>query len=252
MSNESGKEWCYGSICLAFLASWGFSFLFQIPLGSQVHYGLMIGFFIFFGILWIVLGVRSSKKKSDRKAKELVEKTVKELNFADTQLNIAKERQVGLWMLEERVNEELNQIHFLFTEKKLKEAQAKLFNCRRIALKNRFQYLVPKIEQLILQLQYLQGNQKIEHTTIIKKKVLELGTNVDRLLISDIMKATNIDDEDLAIRVIKEMIEKKEIYAEYFSISKSIAFDLQANVEEIDKLMKMYEDWEERNIGKKI
>jgi len=251
MSNESGKEWCYGSICLAFLASWGFSFLFQIPLGSPVHYGLMIGFFIFFMILWILLTVRGSKKKSDRKAKELVEKTVKEIHFADTQLNIAKEREVGLWMLEERVNEELNQIHFLFTEKKLKEAQAKLFNCRRIALKNRFQYLVPKIEQLILQLQYLQESQKREHTTIIKKNILELGTNVDRLFISDIMKATNIDEEDLVISVIKEMVEKKEIYGEYFSVSKSIAFDLQANVKEIDNLMKKYEDWEERNIGKK-
>ena len=74
---------------------------------------------------------------------------------------------------------------------------------------------------------------------------------MDRLFISDILKATNIDDGDLVISVIKEMIEKKEIYGEYFSVSKSIAFDLQANVKEIDKLMKKYEDWEERNIGKK-
>lgn len=245
MSDESVKEWCYGSICLALMASFGVSFLFQIPLGSQVHYGLMIGFFIFFVILWIVLGVRSSKKKSDRKAKELIEKTVKELNFADTQRNITKKRDISLIMLEERVNEELNNIHFLFTQKKLKEAQAKLFNCRRIAIKNRYQYLIPKIEQMKLQLQHLQESQKREHTTIIKKKILEIGTNMDRLFISDILKATNIDDGDLVISVIKEMIEKKEIYGEYFSVSKSIAFNLQANVEEIDKLMEMYREWEE-------
>lgn len=247
MTDEFAKEWCYGSICLSVLASLGFSFIFQIPMGTP----LVIGFFIFFAALWIVLGVRSSKKKSDRKSKELVEKTVKELNFADTQLNIAKKRDISLRMLEERVNEELNQIHFLLTQKRLKEAQAKLYNCRRIAIKNRYQYLIPKIEQMKLQLQYLQENQIIEHTTIIKKKVLELGTNVDRLFISEIMKGTNIDDEDLVISVLKEMIEKKEIYAEYFSTSKSIAFDLQANIEEIDKLMEIYREWEEEEVEKK-
>jgi hypothetical protein len=251
MSEEYVREWFTGSICLAVLVSLGISFLFQIQIGSPVFFGLVIGFFVFFGVLWIVLGIRSSKKKKYREAKKLVEKTVNELRFADTQRNIAKNRDISLRMLEERVNEELNQIHFLFTERKLKEAQVKLFNCRRIAIKNKFQYLLPKIKQLILQLQYLQENQKIEHTTIIKKKVLELGTNVDRLFISDIMKATNIDEEDLTISVIKKMIEKKEIYAEYFSISKSIAFDLQANAEEIDKLMEKYREWEEEEVEKK-
>ncbi len=251
MTDESMRDWFYGSICLAVLASFGITFLFQIPLGSSGHIGIVIGFFIFFGVLWIVLGVRNSKKKRDKKAEELVKKTVKNQRFADTQMTIAIEREISLNILAERVNEELNQIHFLLTEKKLKEAQTKLFNCRRIAIKNGFKFLIPNIEQLKLQLQYLQRNQKKEHTTIIKKKILELGTNVDRLLISDIMKATKIDDEDLTIRVIKEMIEKKEIYAEYFSVSKSIAFDLQANFEEIDKLMEIYREWEEEEVEKK-
>jgi len=33
------------------------------------------------------------------------------------------------------------------------------------------------------------------------------------------------------------MIEDNEIYAKYFESSKSVAFDQQANIEEIDKLM---------------
>ena len=33
------------------------------------------------------------------------------------------------------------------------------------------------------------------------------------------------------------MIDNKEIYAKYFESSKSVAFNQQANVEEIDKLM---------------
>lgn len=251
MSNESIKEWAAGSICLAVLASLGISFLFQIPIGSAVYFGLIIGFFIFFGVLWIILGVRSNKKKAEKKAKELVEEKVKQLHFVDSQLNIAQEREVGLKMLENRVNEELNYIYVLLKERKLKEAQTKLFNCRRIAIKNKFQYILPKIEQLKLQLQQLQVTQKRENTTIIKKKVLELGTNVDRLFISDILDATDIDDEELAINVINEMIENKEIHAEYFSVSKSIAFDLQANIEEIDKLMEVYREWEEGGVEKK-
>jgi len=202
-------------------------------------------------ILGYWLNLKSSRKKSDRKSKELVERMEKEQKFAETQVNLAKQTGISLQILEKRVNEELDQIPYLFTIKKLNEAQVKLFNCRRIAIKNRFQYLFPKIEQLKFELHYLQANQKRERTIIIKEKVLELGTNVDRLFISDILESTNLDDEDLAISVLEEMIEKKEIYAEYFSASKSIAFDLQANVKEIDKLMGLYREWEKDEVKKK-
>jgi len=47
------------------------------------------------------------------------------------------------------------------------------------------------------------------------------------------------------------MIDKKEIYAKYFESSKSVAFDQQANIDEIDKLMEAYKEWEEKKVGKK-
>jgi len=47
------------------------------------------------------------------------------------------------------------------------------------------------------------------------------------------------------------MIENREIYAQYFSSTKSVAFNLQANIDEIDKLMDTYKDWEEEKVGKK-
>ncbi len=42
------------------------------------------------------------------------------------------------------------------------------------------------------------------------------------------------------------MIKNKEIYATYFESSKSVAFDQQANINEIDKLMSVYNEWEEK------
>ncbi len=47
------------------------------------------------------------------------------------------------------------------------------------------------------------------------------------------------------------MIEGNEIYAKYFESSKSVAFDQQANIDEVDKLMKAYKDWEDKKVGKK-
>ena len=53
------------------------------------------------------------------------------------------------------------------------------------------------------------------------------------------------------IDTIQEMIENTEIYAEYFKSSKTVAFNKQANIEEIDTLMATFRDWEE-NLEKKI
>ena len=46
------------------------------------------------------------------------------------------------------------------------------------------------------------------------------------------------------------MIENHEIYAQFFSSTKSVAFNQQANINEIDNLMKIYKDWEEMKVGK--
>ena len=81
--------------------------------------------------------------------------------------------------------------------------------------------------------------------------VLELGIKFTRLEIREIGEKSSIDDEDIIIEVVKDMIKNKEIYAEYFSSSKAIAFDQQANIEEIDKLMAIYKKWEDKKVSKK-
>ena len=54
----------------------------------------------------------------------------------------------------------------------------------------------------------------------------------------------SVTDEELIINTIKEMIENKEIYADYFSSTKVVAFNQQAIIKDIDSLMKTYEQWE--------
>jgi hypothetical protein len=46
------------------------------------------------------------------------------------------------------------------------------------------------------------------------------------------------------------MIENNEIFAEYFKSSKTVAFNKQANIKEIDSLMAIYQEWEEGQEGK--
>lgn len=86
---------------------------------------------------------------------------------------------------------------------------------------------------------------------VIKKTVMDLGTKYSRLEIIDITEKSGIKDENLVVDTVLEMIKNKEIYGEYFAGSKSIAFNLQANIEEIDKLMQAYEDWEKEKVDKK-
>lgn len=89
------------------------------------------------------------------------------------------------------------------------------------------------------------------NTKLIKKTILDLGTKFSRLSVSEISEKTNIKDEGLIVKLILQMIKNKELNAEYFSSTKNIVFNLQANREEIDKLLKMYQEWEEKGIGKK-
>jgi hypothetical protein len=88
-------------------------------------------------------------------------------------------------------------------------------------------------------------------TNKIKKTVLDFSTKFTRLEIRDISEKSYVDNEELIINILKDMISKREIYAEFFSRSNSISFDQQANIREIDKLMASYKNWEESEFGKK-
>lgn len=88
-------------------------------------------------------------------------------------------------------------------------------------------------------------------SNIIKRTVLDLSTKFTRIEIKEIREKCEVDYEDLIIKVIKEMIKNKEVYAEYFKSSNSISFNQQVNIAEIDKLLDQYRQWEEEGISKK-
>ncbi|MCP6719435.1 MAG: hypothetical protein KJI71_04385 [Patescibacteria group bacterium] len=84
----------------------------------------------------------------------------------------------------------------------------------------------------------------------IKNIILKLGTKFGRLQVIEIVEECK-EEEHLIISTINQMIENKEIYAKYFESSKSIAFNQEANIDEIDKLMEQYKQWEKEGISKK-
>lgn len=84
----------------------------------------------------------------------------------------------------------------------------------------------------------------------IKKVVLHLGTQFTRLQINEIAEECGIYNSQEIIDTVRDMIKNKEIYAKYFLSSKTVAFNQQANIDEIDKLMEAYKDWEEKGLKK--
>jgi len=85
----------------------------------------------------------------------------------------------------------------------------------------------------------------------IRKEILELGTKYPDFKVKNVSKNCEIDKNTI-ISVAKKMIKNKEIYADYFKISKKFVFNNKANTEEIDKLMEMFSEWETEHIGKKV
>ena len=77
----------------------------------------------------------------------------------------------------------------------------------------------------------------------IKKVILNLGTRFTRLEIGDISEKSNLNVKKVE-EIIIEMIENKEIYAAYQENTKIVRFNQEANLEEIDKLLHTYENWE--------
>ena len=83
----------------------------------------------------------------------------------------------------------------------------------------------------------------------IKSTILNLGTKYGRLQIKEIAEECRENDSLIESTVI-EMIKLNEIYAKYFDSSKAVAFDLQANIDDIDKLMGKYKEWEKEDKDK--
>ncbi len=129
----------------------------------------------------------------------------------------------------------------LIQERKFPDASVELKNVRNIAKRYNLDEIIS----------WAQKNLDICNKHIIKKTILELGTKFTRLQIVEISEECDVKDEKLIVDIVREMIDNKEIYAQYFSSTKSVAFNQQANIDEIDKLMATYKEWEEKKVEKK-
>ena len=85
------------------------------------------------------------------------------------------------------------------------------------------------------------SSQTINKEALIRKTILDLGTKYDRLEVKEISEECNVNKNSI-ITVIKKMIQNREIFAEYFHSSKSVSFNLQSNIDEIDDLMAKYRE----------
>ena len=84
----------------------------------------------------------------------------------------------------------------------------------------------------------------LDDEVTIRKTILDLGTNYSRLEVQEISEVCGFDSDSI-ISVLERMIDNGEIYAEFFTTTSTVAFNQRANIDEIDKLMATYDEWEE-------
>ena len=101
---------------------------------------------------------------------------------------------------------------------------------------------------IILVISNFHHNEKLD--LMIKRLLLDFGTKYSQLEIRDISEKTSMNRAKVE-KVITKMIENSEIYANYTSENKLITFKKESNIEEIDKLMEIYQKWEDKVHGKK-
>lgn len=85
----------------------------------------------------------------------------------------------------------------------------------------------------------------------IRNLILDIGQKYSDFTLREIAKKCSVDKNTI-IRVAKNMIANKEIYAKYFNGTKKFAFNKRANIEKINELMALYEEWESEHAARKI
>ena len=70
----------------------------------------------------------------------------------------------------------------------------------------------------------------------LKKEIIDLSTKFTRLEIRAISEKLN-KDPLLIVYLITNMVDNREVYGEYFRSTKTVTFDQQMNINEIDQLL---------------
>jgi len=80
-----------------------------------------------------------------------------------------------------------------------------------------------------------------KETAEIKKKILDLSTKLTRVEVKEISERVKID-KDTVKKIMKEMVQRKEVFGKYFSTSRALVFNQKANIDEIEQLMEIYRE----------
>jgi len=183
---------------------------------------------------------RNKKKKRSYKQK-IEEKDIKEILEVEEIMSFSK-------TLEEKIKDQ--KIEMKRPEVTI-ELQSKILEIEKLI--NNMKYADAKLELKAIKkdadlyklediVKWIDKNLVLCDERTIKKTIIDLGTKFTRLEIVEIVEKTGIDDDSLIIKTVSDMIENKEIYAEYFSSSKVVAFNQQAIINDIDKLMNTYKE----------
>ena len=93
--------------------------------------------------------------------------------------------------------------------------------------------------------------ERIGNIKKLKTVISDMSFKFTKVKIPEIIEKAGIQDEILIIETAQKMLENKEIFGYYENKSKSIIFDHEGEVEEIDRLIEKYEEWEEKEPDKK-
>lgn len=201
------------------------------------------------------------KKEELEKEKPIIEKLIRDMKLSDAILMLKDFKNVAMrYNLSEILSWIDGKIDLCITLGKIESLKKSFPIVEKLIRETRFISAISKLKDiknvamrsnLSEILSWVDENLKLCNKMIIKKTVLELGSKYPRLQIAEISEVCSADDVQLIVDTVKDMIQNKEIYAQYFSSTQSVAFDQQANIDEIDKLMSTYKNWEDRKIGKK-
>ncbi|TFF88963.1 MAG: hypothetical protein EU550_00210 [Promethearchaeota archaeon] len=144
---------------------------------------------------------------------------------------------------DKKVNKE-DFLKSLNKERKILDTLFDSGNYDEILNKFREIYTISKYLECKDDLEWLNRKIKLFQNISIKKTILELAIKFDRLELSEIAEKSIFKNESLIENVIKDMINNKEIYADYYESTNSLLFDKETNMEEIDKLMHTFQKWE--------
>jgi len=151
--------------------------------------------------------------------KDLVDDAKQKLNQCK-ELEIEKKKEEELQRIEEELKTNLSKIDGFIEKNKVQDALENLVELEEIAKEQDFKELVKSIEDKINKCKDLQ----LKIISKIRNTILNYSTKLARLELLDIIDKVDIQDEILIEKTIHEMIKNKEINAEYFSSSKSVAF----------------------------